>query len=104
MAIVNNTMYIVTPYPNIVYALDLTQGGVVKWKYEPKPASQSQGVACCDVVNRGVTYSNDRIFSTRSTTTPSLWLHRGHALRRNERADVCPSGWKSRQVEQGGAA
>lgn len=60
--VVNNTMYIVTPYPNILYALDLTKGGVVKWKYEPKPASFSQGVACCDVVNRGAAYANGRIF------------------------------------------
>lgn len=47
--VVNNTMYIVTPYPNIVYALDLTQPGApLKWKYEPNPASAAQGVACCD--------------------------------------------------------
>ena len=60
--VVNNTMYVVTPYPNILYALDLTKGGAVKWKYEPKPASYAQGVACCDVVNRGAAYSNGRIF------------------------------------------
>jgi lanthanide-dependent methanol dehydrogenase len=60
--VVNNTMYVVTPYPNILYALDLSKGGAVKWKYEPKPASFSQGVACCDVVNRGAAYSNGRIF------------------------------------------
>jgi glucose dehydrogenase len=31
-------MYIVTPYPNIVYALDLSKPGApMKWKYEPKP-------------------------------------------------------------------
>ncbi|HJT29334.1 MAG TPA: hypothetical protein VJ784_18115 [Pyrinomonadaceae bacterium] len=61
--IANNMMYIVTPYPNIVYAIDLTQpGGPVKWKYESNPASSSQGVACCDVVNRGGVYSDGRIF------------------------------------------
>lgn len=60
--VVNNTMYVVTPYPNILYALDLSNNGAVKWKYEPKPAPQSQGVACCDVVNRGAVYSNGRIF------------------------------------------
>jgi alcohol dehydrogenase (cytochrome c) len=53
--VVNNTMYIVTPYPNIVYALDLTQPGApVKWQYAPNPEASSQGVACCDFVNRGV--------------------------------------------------
>jgi len=61
--VVNNTMYVITPYPNYVYALDLTQpGGTIKWKYEPKPTSSSQGVACCDMVNRGVVYSDNRIF------------------------------------------
>src|SRR5262245_36446808 len=35
--VVGDTMYLVTPFPNIVYALDLTQSGApVKWKYEPK--------------------------------------------------------------------
>jgi len=61
--IANNTMYIVTPYPNIVYAIDLTQpAGPVKWKYESNPSSSSQGVACCDVVNRGLVYSDGRVF------------------------------------------
>jgi glucose dehydrogenase len=31
--VVNDTMYVVTPWPNILYALDLTQpGGPLKWK------------------------------------------------------------------------
>ena len=61
--VANNTMYVVTPYPNIVYALDLTKPGApVKWKYEPKPSSSSQGVACCDFVNRGCTYADGKIF------------------------------------------
>jgi PQQ-dependent dehydrogenase (methanol/ethanol family) len=61
--VVDNTMYIVTPYPNYLYALDLTQPGApVKWQYEPKPAAAAQGVACCDQVNRGAAYANGRIF------------------------------------------
>src|SRR5690349_22675359 len=61
--IANNTMYVITPYPNIVYALDLTQPGApVKWKYESNPTSSSQGVACCDVVNRGLVFSDGRLF------------------------------------------
>jgi PQQ-dependent dehydrogenase (methanol/ethanol family) len=56
-------MYIVTPYPNYLYALDLTQPGApLKWKYEPKPAAAAQGVACCDHVNRGAAYASGRIF------------------------------------------
>jgi PQQ-dependent dehydrogenase (methanol/ethanol family) len=60
--VVNNTMYVVTPYPNILFALDLTKGGALKWKYEPQPASAAQGVACCDVVNRGAAYADGKIF------------------------------------------
>jgi len=61
--IVANTMYIVTPYPNYLYALDLTKPGApVKWKYESKPAAAAQGVACCDVVNRGVAFSDGKVF------------------------------------------
>src|SRR5438128_162091 len=41
--IVNKTMYIVTPYPNVVFALDLEREGAMKWKYEPKPAAAAQG-------------------------------------------------------------
>src|SRR5206468_6739944 len=55
--IVSNTMYIITPFPNILYALDLKTQGATKWKYEPKPEAAAQGVACCDVVNRGCVYS-----------------------------------------------
>ena len=34
--VVNNTMYVVTPWPNKLYALDLTKPGApMKWVYEP---------------------------------------------------------------------
>jgi lanthanide-dependent methanol dehydrogenase len=60
--VVSNIMYVVTPYPNILYALDTTQSGAVKWKYEPEPDASAQGVACCDVVNRGCMYDQGKIF------------------------------------------
>jgi PQQ-dependent dehydrogenase (methanol/ethanol family) len=60
--IVNNTMYIVTPFPNYLYALDLTKPGApMKWVYKPQPAAAAQGVACCDVVNRGASYADGKI-------------------------------------------
>jgi glucose dehydrogenase len=47
-------MYVVTPFPNYLYALDLTKPGApMKWKYDPKPSASAQGVTCCDAVNRG---------------------------------------------------
>lgn len=87
--VVNNTMYIVTPYPNILYALDLTKGGAVKWKYEPKPATQSQGVACCDVVNRGATYSNGRLFyNTLDNYTVAVDAETGQEIWKTSLGDI----------------
>ena len=80
--VANNTMYVITPYPNIVYALDLTQPGApLKWKYESNPTSSSQGVACCDVVNRGVVYSDERIFfNTLDNNTIALDAETGKEI------------------------
>ncbi|HYY84067.1 MAG TPA: PQQ-binding-like beta-propeller repeat protein, partial [Beijerinckiaceae bacterium] len=61
--VVGSTMYVLSPYPNILYALDLTKpGAALKWQYNPKPEAASQGVACCDVVNRGPVFSDGKIF------------------------------------------
>lgn len=60
--VVNGTLYVVTPFPNYLIALDLTKPGFpMKWKYEPRPDPQSQGVACCDVVNRGASFGDGKI-------------------------------------------
>ncbi|HEY1146267.1 MAG TPA: methanol/ethanol family PQQ-dependent dehydrogenase [Allosphingosinicella sp.] len=60
--VAGSTMYIVTPFPNYLYALDLAKGGALKWVFKPKPVPAAQGVACCDVVNRGASYANGRIY------------------------------------------
>ena len=61
--VVGSTMYVLSPYPNILYALDLAKPGApLKWQYNPKPEAAAQGVACCDVVNRGPTFSGGKIF------------------------------------------
>jgi glucose dehydrogenase len=60
--VVGNTMFLVTPYPNVAYALDLTQPGFpLKWKYRPENAQAAVGIACCDVVNRGAVYADGKI-------------------------------------------
>src|SRR5438477_8254486 len=64
--VADNTMFVVTPYPNILYALDLsTPRGPLKWKFEPQPAAAAQGVACCDTVNRGAVYAGGKVFFNR---------------------------------------
>jgi PQQ-dependent dehydrogenase (methanol/ethanol family) len=72
--VVGDTMYVVTPYPNILYALDLTKPGApLKWTYEPKPEPASQGVACCDVVNRGPAFAHGRVyFNTLDASTVAV--------------------------------
>src|SRR3954451_18529551 len=61
--VINNTMYIIAPWPNTVYALDLTKPGApAKWTYHPNPAAASKGVACCGPVNRGIFYWQGRLF------------------------------------------
>src|SRR5688572_25902585 len=80
--VVGNTMYLATPFPNIVYALDLTkEGAPIKWKYVPKQDEAVIPIACCDTVNRGVTYSDGKIFFNQlDTTTVALDAATGKLL------------------------
>jgi lanthanide-dependent methanol dehydrogenase len=60
--VVGNTMYIVSAYPNHVYALDLTkEGAPIKWSYTPKQDDRAVPVACCDLVHRGANYVAGKI-------------------------------------------
>jgi PQQ-dependent dehydrogenase (methanol/ethanol family) len=88
--VVDNTMYVVTAYPNIVYALDLTKPGApLKWVFAPKPAPASQGLACCDVVNRGGTVSNGKyIFNTLDGQTIAVDVKTGRALWRTQLGNI----------------
>ncbi|THC43277.1 methanol/ethanol family PQQ-dependent dehydrogenase [Massilia sp. Mn16-1_5] len=88
--VADNTMFIVTPYPNLVYALDLTKPGAPqKWKFDPKPAASSQGVACCDVVNRGVVYSDGKLFfNTLDMNTIALDARTGKELWRTKLGSI----------------
>jgi glucose dehydrogenase len=80
--VVNGTMYLITPFPNDVYALDLTKPGApTKWVFKPKPIAASQGVACCDVVNRGAVYSNGKIiFNTLDGQTIAVDANSGQQV------------------------
>lgn len=88
--VVNGTMYIVSPFPNYLYALDLTKTGApLKWKFDPKPDSSAQGVACCDVVNRGAAYSEGRIFfNTLDNQTIAVDANSGKEIWRNKLGDI----------------
>ena len=60
--VVNNTMYVVTPWPNVLYAFDLTKDGYpLRWKYRPDVSANSIGIACCDSVNRGAFFADGKV-------------------------------------------
>jgi len=88
--IVNNTMYIVTPWPDDLYALDLTKPGApMKWVYHPDPSPASQGVACCDVVNRGAAYFNGKIYyNTLDVQTVAVDANTGKQVWKTRLGDI----------------
>jgi lanthanide-dependent methanol dehydrogenase len=67
--IIGNIMYVHTPFPNKVYALDLSDDNKIVWKYEPKQDPNVIPVMCCDTVNRGLAYGDGKIFLHQADTT-----------------------------------
>jgi lanthanide-dependent methanol dehydrogenase len=88
--VIGGTMYVVTPYPNHVIALDLTRPGAnVKWTFDPKTNAKAQGIACCDVVNRGAAYADGRLFfNTLDNHTIALDAASGKELWRANLGDI----------------
>ncbi|HYM99966.1 MAG TPA: PQQ-dependent dehydrogenase, methanol/ethanol family, partial [Aestuariivirgaceae bacterium] len=67
--VIDGTMYLHTPFPNTVYALDLNDNGSIKWAYQPKQDPNVIPVMCCDTVNRGLSYADGKIFLYQADTT-----------------------------------
>ena len=67
--VIGDVMYMHTPFPNIVYALDLNNDGKILWKYEPKQDPAVVPVMCCDTVNRGLAFADGKIFLAQADTT-----------------------------------
>lgn len=66
--VVGDVMYVHTPFPNIVYALDLKNEGRIIWRYEPKQDPNVIPVMCCDTVNRGLAYADGKVFLHQADT------------------------------------
>ncbi len=66
--VIGDTMYIQTPFPNNVYAVNL-KDQTFRWKYEPKQDESVVPVMCCDTVNRGLAYGDGKIFLQQADTT-----------------------------------
>jgi lanthanide-dependent methanol dehydrogenase len=67
--VIGDTMYLVTPFPNVVMALDLAHDRKIIWKYRPRQDSSAIAVMCCDTVNRGVQYAEGKILVHAADTS-----------------------------------
>lgn len=67
--VIGDVMYVHTPFPNNVYALDLNADGKILWRYHPEQNPDVIGVMCCDTVNRGLAFADGMIFLSQADTT-----------------------------------
>ncbi|KAA6458583.1 PQQ-dependent dehydrogenase, methanol/ethanol family [Acidobacteria bacterium AB60] len=88
--VANNTMYVAAPWPNKLFALDLTKPGApLKWSYDPNPSRAAKGEACCDWVNRGAVFADGKIiYNTLDGYTVALDADSGKLLWRTRLADI----------------
>ena len=86
----DDTMYLVTPFPNLAYALDLSkQGAPIKWSYAPNPTPVAIGKACCDTVNRGGAYAHGKIiYNLLDMHTVAVDAKTGKEVWRTKMGDV----------------
>ncbi|CAN5272910.1 methanol/ethanol family PQQ-dependent dehydrogenase [soil metagenome] len=88
--VTGNTMYVVSPFPDRAFALDLTKpGGPIKWVYDPKPSPIAIGKACCDPVLRGWAIGDGKlIYNLLDAHTVAVDLKTGKEAWRTTMADV----------------
>jgi PQQ-dependent dehydrogenase (methanol/ethanol family) len=88
--VVGDTMYVVTPWPNVLYAFDLTKEGYpLRWKYRPDVSANAIGVSCCDTVNRGAAYADGKIvYNLLDGHTVAVDARTGRELWNTQIADV----------------
>jgi lanthanide-dependent methanol dehydrogenase len=98
--VVGGTMYVLTPFPNRLDALDLTQPGAPrKWSYEPPFIASAPGVSCCGHVNRGPVFSagtiyfttlDDQVAAVDAATGRERWRVTVGAIERGETMTMAP--------------
>ena len=93
--VVNNTMYVVSPFPNFLFALDLKDKGKLKWKFNPRADPFAEGKACCDIVNRGAVFATHPsrpngliIYNVLDTTVVAVDAKTGKEVWRNKLGNV----------------
>src|SRR5437588_5849779 len=88
--VVGSTMYVVTPFPDVLYAFDLTREGYpLKWKYRPDVNPTSVGIACCDAINRGAVYADGKIiYNLLDGHTVAVDARSGQEIWKTQIADI----------------
>jgi PQQ-dependent dehydrogenase (methanol/ethanol family) len=66
--VVDGIMYLHSPFPNKVFAVELDTQKIL-WKYEPKQDSAVIAQMCCDTVNRGVAYAENKVILQQADST-----------------------------------
>jgi alcohol dehydrogenase (cytochrome c) len=87
--VVGDTMYLVTPFPNIAFALDLRRPSpAIKWSFKPNPVPIAIGKACCDAVLRGWIYADGKlIYNLLDAHTVAVDAATGRELWRTQMDD-----------------
>lgn len=98
--VVGSTLYLTTPFPTHLVALDLSRPGApMKWKYAPPFLQAAEGVACCDVVNRGPVYADgalyfatldNQVISVDAASGAERWRVRIGDINRGETITMAP--------------
>jgi PQQ-dependent dehydrogenase (methanol/ethanol family) len=106
--VVNKTMYVVTPYPNVLYAFDLSQEGYpLRWKYRPEVSPNSIGIACCGQINRGASYADGKIIynlldghtvAVDAETGREVWMTQIADISEGETTPMAPLVTKDRVI------
>ncbi len=88
--VVGGTLYVVTPWPNVLYAFDLSREGYpLRWKYRPEVSANAVGASCCDTVNRGAFYADGKIiYNLLDGHTVAVDAGSGRELWKTRIADV----------------
>ncbi len=88
--VVGSTLYIVTPYPNNLIAIDLSKPGFpTKWVFRPNPDIRAVGKACCDTVNRGATFADGKIiYNTLDAHTVAVDANTGQPVWETQVGDI----------------
>src|SRR5450432_1375301 len=71
--VIGTTMYVVGPFPNKLFALDLARNGKTRWVFDPSADQFARDKACCDIVNRGAAFANGKIiYNALDNTTVAV--------------------------------